>query len=123
MNQSMLEVQKIVGQVSALAIMDDAFRSRLATEPVSVLREHGLDLPAEMPDSKVVIVSSFDEIPADAIQGDTLYLVVPDADELSHEELQLVSGGAASCQSTASTMCGIPSCLSSATCASTNSCT
>lgn len=122
MTQSMTDVQKIVGQVSALAIMDDDFKARLSAEPVSVLREHGLDLPAEMPNTQVQVVSSYDQIPADAIHGDTLYLVVPDADELSHEELSMVTGAAASCQSTASSFCTIPSCLSSSSTASTNSC-
>jgi hypothetical protein len=123
MAQSLMEVQKIVGQVTALAIMDDAFKARLTSEPVSVLREHGLELAAEMPNTKVAIVASFDRIPADAIDGDTLYLVVPDADELSHEELSLVSGAVSSCQSTASSFCTIPSCLSSSSTASTSSCT
>jgi hypothetical protein len=123
MIQSAMEVQKIVGQVSAMAIMDEAFKARLSAEPVAVLREHGLDLPAEMPDMKVQILGSYDELPADAADGHTLYLVVPEADELSHEELSMVVGAAASCQSTASTCCTVPSCLSSASTASTNSCT
>ena len=85
--------------------------------------EHGLDLPVEMPNMKVEVLSSYDQIPQDAINGQTLYLVVPDTDELSHEELSMVVGAAASCQSTASSFCTIPSCLSSSSTASTNSCT
>jgi hypothetical protein len=121
MVQSALDAQKVIGQVSAQAIVDEAFRQRLAAEPAAVLREHGLELPAEMPGLRVEFVDSYDKVPAVGTP-DTLHLVVPDAGELSHEELAMVAGAAASCQSTASTFCCIPSCLTSSSTASTNSC-
>ena len=122
MVQSALEAQKIIAQVSAIATFDETFKARLVSEPVSVLKEHGLELTADMPSMKVEVLSSYDEIPADAALGSTLYLVVPSADELSHEDLSMVVGAAASCQSTASTFCTVPSCISSSSTASTNSC-
>jgi hypothetical protein len=116
--QNAFEVQKIIGQVSALAIMDESLKARLSSEPLSVLREHGLELPDEMPAFKVQVLGSYEELPPDAASGDTLYLVVPEPGELTHEELSMVAGGA--CQSTASTAC-TALCISTASTASTES--
>jgi hypothetical protein len=120
--QNALEVQKIIGQVSALAIMDESLKARLSSEPLTVLREHGLELPEEMPAFKVKVLGSYEELPPEAASGDTLYLVVPELGELSHEELSMVVGASISCQSTASTAC-TALCVSTASSFSTNSCT
>lgn len=122
MVQSALEAQKIIAQVSATAVFDESFKSRLVSEPMTVLKEHGLELTGDMPSMKVEVLNSYDEIPADAATGSTLFLVIPAADELSHEELSMVVGAAQSCQSTASSFCCLPSCLSSSSTASTQSC-
>ncbi len=111
------DAQKIIGQVSALAIVDEEFKSRLTAAPVTILREHGLEMPDDM---QVTILQSFDAIPVEAPEH-MMYLVVPEAEELSHEELALVVGAAQSCQSTAGTCCTFL-CVSSFSSASTNSC-
>jgi hypothetical protein len=114
MAQSPVEAQRIIGQVSAQALHDEAYRTRLQGEPKAVLAESGFELPESI---DVKILSQFDEIPAG--DASTLYLVVgAHADQLSHEELSAVAGGG-TCQATSSTMICLPSCVSSATCAST----
>ncbi len=114
MAQSPVEAQRIIGQVSAQALTDEAYRTRLQGDPKAVLAESGLELPVGL---EVKIYSQFDAIPAG--EPNTLNLVVgAHADQLSHEELSAVAGGA-SCQSTSSTQMCVPSCISSATSAST----
>jgi hypothetical protein len=114
MAQSPVEAQRIIGQVSAQALTDEAYRTRLQNEPKAVLSESGLELPEGL---NVKIYSQFDAIPAG--EPNTLNLVVgAHADQLSHEELSAVAGGG-TCQSTASTFFCIPSCASSSSTAST----
>jgi hypothetical protein len=114
MAQSPVEAQRIIGQVSAQALQDEAYRTRLQGDPKAVLSESGLDLPEGI---DVKVLSQFEEIPAG--DASTLYLVVgATGDQLSHEELSAVAGGG-SCQSTSSTALTIPSCVSSASTAST----
>jgi hypothetical protein len=113
------DAQKVISQVSAMAMVDEEFKSRLVSEPTSVLEEYGLEMPSDM---KIEIRKSFEEIPAER-NPHTLYLVIPQADELSHEDLSMAIYAAASCETTASSACTTPSCLSSASTASTNSCT
>lgn len=112
------DAQKILSQVSAMAMVDEDFKSRLTEEPVSVLGEFGLEIPTDM---KIGICKSFEEVPTDASQH-TLHLIIPEVDELSDEDLSLTIRAAASCETTASTACTTPSCVSSASTASTNSC-
>src|SRR5690554_2502654 len=108
MAQSPVEAQRIIGQVSAQALTDEAYRTRLQGDPKGVLAESGLELPEGM---DVKILSQFDAIPAG--EPNTLHLVVgATGDQLSHEELSAVAGGG-SCQSTTSTALTIPSCVSS----------
>ena len=114
MAQSPVEAQRIIGQVSAQALTDEAYRTRLQEDPKAVLAESGLELPEGL---DVKILSQFDAIPAG--EPNTLHLVVgATGDQLSHEELSAVAGGG-SCQSTASTALTIPSCVSSTSSAST----
>ncbi|MDI1480106.1 hypothetical protein [Polyangium sp. y55x31] len=110
--------RKIIGQVSAKAMVDEAFKNRLMMEPEPVLTEHGLDIPAGM---KIEIMKSFEDVPAER-SPNTLYLVIPEVEAMSHEELSTAMLAAASCQTTASTACTTPSCVSSASSASSNSC-
>ncbi len=114
MAQNPVEAQRIIGQVSAQALTDEAYRTRLQGDPKGVLAESGLELPADL---NVKVLSQFDQIPAG--EANTLHLVVgAHADQLSHEELSAVAGGG-TCQSTASTAFCVPSCVSSASTAST----
>ena len=113
------DAQKVIGRVSALAMSDEQFKVRLKFDPASVLGEHGLEVPSGM---DVQVLDSFEDMPVER-GAHTLYLVVPAADGLSHEDMKMVNISAASCQSTASTACTTPSCISSASTASTNSCT
>jgi hypothetical protein len=100
-----------------MAMVDEEFKARLTADPEAVLAEAGLDLPPEM---TVEIRFSFDDVPIDA--GETLYIVIPEADELSEEDLSVTTVATASCQSTASTFSTAPSCAGCASTASTQSC-
>ena len=111
--------QKIIGRVSAMAMIDEDFRERLMADPEAVLTEEGLDLPADV---TVEIRTSFDDVPSDTGNG-TFYLVVPRADEIAEEDLSPATVATASCQSTASTFSTAPSCAGCVSTASTQSCT
>jgi hypothetical protein len=110
--------QKVIGRVSALAMLDEEFKARLIADPEAVLAEEGLDLPAGV---TVEIRPSFDDVPADHDE-ETLYLVIPEADEVSEEDLSISTVATASCQSTASTASTAPSCAGCVSSASTQSC-
>jgi len=106
-----------MGQVTAMAMLDDDFRARLESSPLDVLREFGMELS----DSVTVEIVS-DPAGLDATDGgDTVQLYVPEAADLSEEELSMVAGSIASCETTASTCCTF-TCISSASSAGTNSC-
>jgi hypothetical protein len=113
-----IDAQKVIGQISAMAMVDEEFKSRLAADPRPVLAENGVDLPDGM---RVEIVNAAEEIPADR-DPSALYLIIPMMDDLSEEDVSRVRYAAASCQSTASTACTTPSCASTASTASTQSC-
>jgi hypothetical protein len=107
-----------MGEVASQAMSDKGFRERLAANPASVLREKGLELPAGV---TVKAVSNYEQIPPPQETPNVLHVLIPSEDphgELSQEELSAVAGGG-TCQSTASTAFTIPSCLSSASTAST----
>lgn len=112
------DAQKILGQISALAMVDEEFKSRLATNPLPVLAENGIDLPEG---TRVEIVAAPEDIPA-VRDPQSFYLIIPAIGDLSEEDLSRVRYAAASCQSTASTACTVPGCVSSSSTASTNSC-
>ena len=83
---------------------DDSFAERCETDPLSVLREHGIDIPHG---SDVRIVPNTDE---------TYHLVLPQDPNtvLEDESLGAVVGG--STASTTGTISSLPSCIG---CAST----
>jgi|SRR6185437_15545129 len=110
--------QKIIGQISAQAMTDEAFKANLKADPVAVLSSHGLPVPTGM---SVQVLESFDRMP-EARDPSTLYIVIPGMNDMSEEDMNTALIAAASCQSTASSACTTPSCLSSASTASTNSC-
>jgi hypothetical protein len=110
------DAQRIMGQVSAMAMLDAEFRARLESTPLDVLREFGMDVPGA---AHVEIVSDPAAL-ATTAEG-SVVLFVPHASELSEEELSMVAGAVASCQSTAGTCCTFL-CISSVSTASTNSC-
>jgi hypothetical protein len=113
------DAQKMLGQISAMAMVDEEFKSRLAVNPLPVLAENGIELPEG---TRVEIVASPEEIPAQR-DPQSLYLIIPTIGDMSEEDISRVRYAAASCESTASTACCTPSCASSASTASTNSCT
>jgi len=118
MAQVVSDTQRIMGQVTAMAMLDEEFRARLEVSPLDVLREFGMNLSDS---TQVEIVSD----PAKLGMADDdgpVQLFVPDAADLSEEELSMVAGAVASCQSTASSFCCL-TCLSCSSTASTNSCT
>jgi hypothetical protein len=117
MAQVVSDAQRIMGQVSAMAMLDDAFRARLEAAPLDVLREFGMEVPGGACVEVVSDPSALASTPAD----DTVVLFVPNASDLSEEELSMVAGAVASCQSTAGTCCTFL-CISSVSTASTNSC-
>lgn len=111
---------KALARVSAAAMVDEGVKRRLAADPHPLLAEFGFELPSG---TQVKIVESAEEVPTGP-EPHTLYLVIPDAGDLSEEDqdLSLAVVAAASCQSTASTACTTPSCVSTSSTASTNSC-
>ncbi len=117
MAQVATDTQRIMGQVTAMAMLDEEFRARLETTPLDVLREFGMSLSDSV---QVEIVSDPAKLDMSDEPG-TVQLYVPDAADLSEEELSMVAGAVASCQSTAGTCC-TATCISSASSASTNSC-
>ena len=112
------DARKILGQLSAKAMVDAEFKSRLMANPEPILLEHGLQIPKDM---KIELFTSFDQVPTNR-PPNTLYLVIPGAEEMTQEDLSTAMVAAASCQSTASSACTTPSCLSTSSTASTQSC-
>lgn len=111
------DTQRIMGQVTAMAMLDEEFRARLEAAPLDILQEFGMEINGT---PQVKIVS--DPAAMDDVTGsDVIQLFVPETADLSEEELSMVAGAVASCQSTAGSCCTI-TCLSSASSASTNSC-
>src|SRR5665811_1709976 len=99
------DAQKMLGQISAMAMVDEEFKSRLAVNPLPVLAENGIELPEG---TRVEIVAGPEEIPAQH-DPQSIYLIIPAIGDLSEEDLSRVRYAAASCQSTASTACTTPS--------------
>lgn len=117
MAQMATDAQRIMGQVTAMAMLDEAFRARLEASPIEVLQEFGMDVPGTV---RVDIISDAAMLQT-GDESETVQLYIPDASELSEEELSMVAGAVASCESTAGTCCTLP-CISSFSSASTNSC-
>ena len=108
MSQTPQEVQRIAGQVLARAMNDDAFGEQLRADARNVLAENGLELPDTL---QVEVLSSYDEIPTENRDPNTMYLVLDaSGGQLSHEELSGLAGGG-SCQGL-STAGSIGSCVS-----------
>jgi len=115
--QVVSDAQRIMGQVSAMAMLDEDFRARLEASPLEVLQEFGMDVPGTARIEVVTDPAALGGTSAD----DTVQLFVPNVLDLSEEELSMVAGAVASCQSTAGTFCTLP-CISCVSTASTNSC-
>lgn len=109
---------KTIAKAVALANTDAGFKSQLLSNPSAALASHGLDVPAGI---NLHFVDAGASVPASTASD--LYLQLGSLDrlgdvELNEEALASVAGGG-SCQSTASTALTIPSCVSSASSAST----
>jgi hypothetical protein len=76
------ESQKAWGKVVARAWSDELFKKRLFADPKTVLKEHGLEMPADV-NVKVMEDS-----------GKTVHLILPERpSELTVDELSQVAGG------------------------------
>jgi hypothetical protein len=117
MSQTQTDVVKIIGNVTAKAQADPAFRDRYVSDPRGTLTEAGLQLPSEL--QFKVIVGDPGQLPENTNQ--LVHLVVPVVRENVQDE-SLATAASASCQSTASTCFTVPSCASCASSASTRSC-
>jgi hypothetical protein len=79
---SMDPKQKAWGKVVARAWSDELFKTRLLADPKTVLKENGIEVPADVT-FKVVEDS-----------GKTIHLILPERPaELSEAELEQVAGG------------------------------
>ena len=81
------EWSKKVGQITAKAWTDAAFKKRLLSDPVAVLKDYGLTLP---PDVKVKVVEDTDTLIHLSLRPK------PADKELSEEDLAAVAAGAMS---------------------------
>jgi hypothetical protein len=78
----MEQFQKAWGKVVAKAWSDELFKKRLLADPRTVLKEHGVEVPADV-NVKVMEDS-----------GKTVHLILPARlKELSEAELEQVAGG------------------------------
>lgn len=128
--QTQEDVLRIISKVTAQAQADESFKAAYLSNPNSVLRQAGLDIPPNVT-FKVQAVNSLNadyQINSDGI----VYLVLPEIEEVVQDE-SLATAAAASCHTTNSTVgtsmtvmsCSSPvtTCVSTTTTASTNSCT
>lgn len=85
---AVVEVQewnKKVGQITAKAWNDAAFKQRLLSDPNAVMKEYGLEVPAGV---KIKIVEDTDTVSHLSLPPK------PTGKELSEEDLAAVAGGA-----------------------------
>jgi hypothetical protein len=115
------EVLDIIARVTAQAQADAQFRDEYIQDPNSVLHRAGLEIH---PSVKFAVrkVSPASSPQFQVNDGDTVYLVLPEVEEVVQDE-SIATAAAASCQSTASTAGTVTTCVSTASTASTQSCT
>ena len=91
MAQSKEEKVRMLGEIVARAWGDEAYRQSIHADPIGVLKAHGMEIPADLREMRVVASrSDVKEIPGVG------FLVIPPRPkevELSDEELEQVSGG------------------------------
>lgn len=80
------EWDKKVGQMTAKAWTDAAFKTRLLSDPAAVMKEYGLEVPAGV---RIKIVEDTDTLCHLSLPPK------PSGKELSEEDLAAVAGGAA----------------------------
>ena len=81
------EYEKKYGQIVAKAWTDEAFKQRLLANPGAVLKEQGIQVPAEV-EVKVIELQSVElQQP-----GQFLFVLPPKPEEVSDEELARVAG-------------------------------
>jgi hypothetical protein len=96
MDRDALEARRIFGRIVAKAWEDDAFKQRLMTSPVAVLKEHGMEV---LPGVDVKIVEGRGD---PEIEPTKMVLPLPprpSSEELATEELDQVAGGVWCCSS------------------------
>ena len=109
----------IISQVTAKAQADPGYRAHYLGNPTQTLREAGLDLPEGVQVHVVTGNPSTSQIPVSTPSD--IYLLLPTVKEEVKDE-SLATAASASCTSTSSTCFCIPSTVSCASTASTNSC-
>ena len=112
-------VVDIISRVTAKAQADDNYKTQYVGNPTQTLKEAGLDVPNGVRFHVITGTVSASEVPPSTASD--IYLLFPTVKERVEDE-SLATAASASCQSTSSTCLTIPSCISSASSASTNSC-
>jgi hypothetical protein len=109
----------IINDVTAKAQANASYKEAYLSNPNQVLKDAGLEIPDGVTVHVIAGNPSNSSIPNST--SSDVYLVYPEVDESIKDE-SLATAAAASCQSTASSCFCLPSCLSSSSTASTNSC-
>lgn len=120
MSQSQADVVRIIGNVTAKAQADSGYRDRYVADPNGTLEQAGLRIPPGL-QFKVLVgnPTNLNDLPENT--QNLVHLVVPVVGERVQDE-SLSTAASSSCTGTASTCFCIPSCISCASTASTNSC-
>lgn len=118
--QTQEDVLRIISKVTAQAQADPSYKSAYLENPNEVLSQAGLEIPPNVTFKVQPVESISSEYQVKSDDG-TVYLVLPDVEEVVQDE-SLATAAAASCESTASTAGTVSTCVSSASTASTNSC-
>jgi hypothetical protein len=120
LSQSQADVVKIIGNVTAKAQADSSFRDQYVKNPNGTLSQAGLQIPSGL-QFKVLVgnPANLNDLPENT--KNLVHLIVPVVGEKVQDE-SLSTAASSSCTGTASTCFCIPSCISCASTASTNSC-
>jgi hypothetical protein len=119
--QSQSEVVKIINNVTAKAQADPNYRREYVSDPNATLSSAGLKIPPGLKFKVIEGLPRPDQIPDNT--KNLVHLVLPIVDErIADDSSSMKAAASGSCTGTASTFFTIPSCVSCASTASTNSC-
>ena len=119
MSQSQADVVKILGNVTAKAQADANFRKQYVSNPNATLSQAGLQIPPGL-QFKVLVGSPQNLADVGENTKNVVHLIVPVVGEKVQDES--LAAASSSCTGTASSCFCIPSTVSCASTASTNSC-
>jgi len=121
LTQSQSEVVKIINNVTAKAQADPTYRAQYVSDPHGTLSSAGLKIPPGLQFKVIEGLPHPSDIPDNT--KNLVHLVLPIVDErIADDSSSLKAAASGSCTGTASTFFTIPSCISCASTASTNSC-